>query len=262
MAIFNRDSDRQWERYGSQDPYYGVLSDEKFRGAPQGASREEFFQSGVDQIDFVLSVARERLDADFAPVSALDFGAGVGRCTVALARRCERVTGVDVSASMLEEARRNCVAFGVDNVTLVQGDDALSHVEGPFDLLHCVLVFQHIRRSRGEALFASLVDLLSEGGIGAVQFVYQRTDARWIRLLGWLRREVPLFHNLVNLAYGRPFSDPLMEKNVYDLNRLFALLQERGCGEVHTRFMGEGKLRSVVLFFRKAVRPLPVSHYE
>ena len=186
----------------------------------------------------------------------------MGRCTLALAEHCERVVGVDVSQSMLQEAGRNCRDRGATNVELALGDDALSHVQGDFDLLHCVLVFQHIRRDRGEELFGTLVDRLREGGVGAVQFVYHRTDTRWVRILGWMRREIPLFHNVVNLVFGRPFNDPLMEKNVYDLNRLYALLHARGCGEVHARFMGDGRLRSVVLFFRKHQAEVPVEHYE
>lgn len=209
----------------------------------------------------MLSVARERFDPHFQPNHALDYGCGVGRCTLALAKVCKRVVGMDVSPSMLEEAGRNCAAHGVDNVTLVASDDQLTGAPGLFDLIHCVLVFQHVRPARGEQIFAAMLDRLSEGGLGAVQLVYQRSDSRLVRLLGALRRDVPLVHGFANLAYGRPFSDPLMEKNVYDLKRLFSILEEHDCGEIHVRFMGGGKLRSVILFFRKGRRAVPVEHY-
>lgn len=257
-----RDSDQQWERYGRTDPYFGVLSHEKFRGEPGASERDEFFASGEKQIAFVLSIARERFDPGFEPSRALDFGCGVGRCTLPLARRCGSVVGIDVSESMLEEARRNCAAASLEGVVFQRSDDTLSDVPGSFDLVHSVLVFQHIARKRGERIFSTLVDRLSDGGVGAVQFVYHRTDSRGVRLLGTLRREVPLVHNLVNLAYGRPFSDPLMEKNVYDVNRLLWILQEHGCDEVYGRFLGRGKLRSVVLFFRKGSLETPVDHYD
>ena len=260
--MFHRNSDQQWERYGREDPYFGVLSHEKFRGDPDAGARDEFFGSGAAQIDFVMSTARSHFGGDLRPAVAVDYGCGVGRCTLPLAQRCDHVYGVDVSPSMLAQARENGAARGVANVSFVRADDDLSQVPDGVDLVHCVLVFQHIRRRRGEQIFSRLVDKLAEGGVGAVQFVYHRDDPALVRLLGTLRRDLPLLHNLVNLAYGRPFSDPLMEKNVYDLNRLLAILEARDCGEVHTRFLGGGKLHSALLLFRKGGPPVPVEYYD
>ena len=65
----------------------------------------------------------------FAPRSALDFGCGVGRLLVPLARRCPSVVGVDVADSMLAQARARCDAVGVTNVRLLKSDDRLSRVD-------------------------------------------------------------------------------------------------------------------------------------
>ena len=57
MAL--RDSDKEWEQIGRRDPYYGVLSLDKFRTAQlDNDSLEEFFISGRDHIDFVLETIR------------------------------------------------------------------------------------------------------------------------------------------------------------------------------------------------------------
>ena len=102
------DSDKEWEKLGRSDPYYGVLSCEKFRKQGlEATSLAEFFDSGHDHINRVLEISRHYFDAGFAPSRALDVGCGVGRCTIPLARLCRSVTGVDVSESMLEESANN-----------------------------------------------------------------------------------------------------------------------------------------------------------
>ena len=108
MPINN--SDRDWELFGKTDPYYAVLTAPEFHGQLSAAARAKFFGLGEEHIETMLSIIRERLDPAFAPRHALDFGCGVGRLLIPLGRRCDEVTGVDISSSMLAEARRNCDA--------------------------------------------------------------------------------------------------------------------------------------------------------
>jgi SAM-dependent methyltransferase len=59
----------------------------------------------------------------FAPTDALlDIGCGTGRSTRALARTVAHATGVDLSARMLEYARKRSVEEGLTNVEFVQAD--------------------------------------------------------------------------------------------------------------------------------------------
>ncbi|MET1003099.1 MAG: class I SAM-dependent methyltransferase [Acidimicrobiia bacterium] len=59
----------------------------------------------------------------FAPSDALlDIGCGTGKSTRELARTVERATGVDLSARMLEYARKRSTEAGLTNVEFVQAD--------------------------------------------------------------------------------------------------------------------------------------------
>lgn len=253
-----RDSDNEWEALGRSDPYYGVLSHERFRKAKlTDTALNEFFTSGQEHVDFLLATIRASLDSNYSPRRALDFGCGLGRCAIPLARLCQSVVGVDVSDSMLRQAKQICEQHSVHNLELRKADDRLSNVSGSFDLVHAFLVFQHIHPSRGEKIFTRLIQLLSNDGIAVVQVVYHREEPAYLRLLGKLRRHLPGVHNAVNLLSGKSFSEPLMEKNVYDLNRLIATLHQNNCGNLHIKVFGNSKLRSAILIFQKKRDSVP-----
>jgi 2-polyprenyl-3-methyl-5-hydroxy-6-metoxy-1,4-benzoquinol methylase len=240
---------------------WGSQSREFRRDTLNNTTISDFFDSGQEHIAFVLKTIRACIYAEFSPARALDFGCGVGRCIIPLAEVCEAVVGVDISESMLGEAKQNCAAHAITNVELVKADDALSKVSGTFDLIHCVLVFQHIPCQRGERIFTHLVERLANNGVAVIQFVYHRDASSFIRLMNLLRKYLPLLHNLTNLFYHKSFSEPLMEKNIYDLNRIFKILDENGCGNVHIRFLGGRELQSIILFFQKKRDEIPPHMY-
>jgi SAM-dependent methyltransferase len=75
----------------------------------------------------------------------LDIGCGVGRWSTMLAGRGGVVTGVDLSPTMIAEARRRAELRNVSTRTRFMVQD-LAHLDagGPFDLILGVTVLQHI----------------------------------------------------------------------------------------------------------------------
>jgi SAM-dependent methyltransferase len=77
--------------------------------------------------------------------NVLDFGCGVGRWSRELARRGARVTGLDFSETMLEEARRRTEASGLNGCCqFVHGDVTDLKLDRQFDLILGVTVLQHV----------------------------------------------------------------------------------------------------------------------
>jgi len=75
----------------------------------------------------------------------LDIGCGVGRWSRMLAARGADVTGVDISPTMIEEARRRAKSEGVaDRCRFHVRDISALDVPGEFDLILGVTVLQHI----------------------------------------------------------------------------------------------------------------------
>src|SRR5271166_3332581 len=230
----SRIEEADWERFGSRDPYFSVLTEEQYHTASlNGNARDEFFASGRRHIDDVLATVRTHfLAADFKITRALDFGCGVGRLLVALSPVCQSVTGVDVSDSMLREAKLNCENFGAKNVHLLK---SLSGVQGNFDLVHSVIVIQHIPRSAGEDIMRQLIELLREGGIGVIHLPYDcgRTLAR--KLAYWAVTHLSVARYLRNVIRRNAYDEPYMQMNEYDLNRVFKLLHANGCDHSYVR---------------------------
>ncbi len=245
-------ANQEWEEYGRLDPYFGVVSHSRFHsGQLDRATLEDFFASGARHVEEVFGVIHEQMRADFRPGRALDFGCGVGRITIPLARMCASVVGVDISESMLKEARKNCDSRGIGNVELFPSDDMLSAVAGTFDFIHSFIVLQHIPPRQGELLIRTLLDRLSEGGIAVLQLTYHRRASGVRRTVHWMRRVVPLVNGLVNVMQGRALRYPLMDMYNYDVNRVLLILQELGCSGCHMRFTDHGGHLGVVVYLVK-----------
>jgi SAM-dependent methyltransferase len=278
------DTDADWEYFGANDPYWAVVTLDQFRRAKLDAdARRKFFEIGEAQVAHVFEVIPTHLDPKFAPARALDFGCGVGRMVIPLAARCASVFGVDVSQSMLREARHNCDERGIRNVTLLPSDDDLSAIGERFDLVNTFIVLQHIPCGRGSRILARLVELLDQGGVGVIHVTHsteglgahlENIDPGWPtptpdglrhHLSGLLRaakRRLERNGSRQMSSRQRATSDqaksmpvvsqtPSMQMNPYALNPLFHMLQTAGVRETYVEFTDHGGFFGVVLYFKK-----------
>src|SRR5215469_3138968 len=119
-----------------------------------------------DLIDLSQRLALRRWLRVPAGTRVLDAGCGVGRWSRRLAARGAQVTGIDLSPTMIAEARRRADAQGVRAQCrfLVQSLAALE-MEDRFDLVLSVTVLQHILDPAAlRAALQRLVDHMAEGG--------------------------------------------------------------------------------------------------
>lgn len=246
-------TDRDWERWGGSDPYFGVCSDETFRADSMSAeSRAVFFASGEAHVSRILRDIERIAGAEFSLASVLDFGCGVGRLVIPFARRAGRVVGVDISPSMIAEAKRNCSAAQVAGIEFVESDDGLSRIHGTFDLVHSYIVLQHIPSTRGRNILHALADRVAPEGVLVVQILSACTAPRLTRWIVRLRYAFPPANWLRNLLRSRPMFEPAMQLHVYDLSVVKSDLEQRGfvCSQVDEAF--DGFCSTLVYARRKA----------
>ena len=90
-----------------------------------------------------------------------------------------------------------------------------------FDLVHSFIVFQHIPIARGEVILRELIDLIADGGVGAIHFTFSDPRSALRRILKASCPRARLMDGLLNLIQHRPFSSPRMQVNSYSMNRIF-----------------------------------------
>jgi SAM-dependent methyltransferase len=158
---------RDWDDLADADALWAVLSAPERKGGRW--SVDDFLASGEQEIAQQLDAARVEFGLPLRHERALDFGCGAGRLVDALAGRFASVVGVDVSATMIETARRLTAAR--TNVELVVNTKpTLDFEDGTFDLVYTNLVLQHVPSPRLiEGYVRELVRITAPGGIALLQ---------------------------------------------------------------------------------------------
>ena len=116
-----RNTDRDWQRIGEAEPYWGVITMDAYKSHALDEEKiGEFYASGEKDVAKFVSTFRRYFGNDFRPQRALDFGCGVGRLAIAMARTTNNVTGVDVSPAMLRIAADNARKENISNIQFVE----------------------------------------------------------------------------------------------------------------------------------------------
>jgi ubiquinone/menaquinone biosynthesis C-methylase UbiE len=190
---------------------------------------------------------------------------------IPLAHIATRVVGMDISRSMLAEARRNADARNAQHVELVVSDDTLSQAQGLFDLVHSCIVLQHIEIPRGRLLFDQLVRRVKPGGFGAIQVtlgldsfpesfgqppptvapsLLRQAKHQARQLLTVTRAGAQERGQQGDEAGSR---DPEMQMNLYNLSELLYSLHQAGVRNMHAELTDHGGVVGAFLVFRRPV---------
>jgi SAM-dependent methyltransferase len=162
-----------WEAYASAEPYWSVLTQDRFlRSQLTEAHLTAFFDSGRQHIAGLLATLKRHFDTSFPPRRVIDYGSGAGRLAIPFAELGAEVLGLDVSPSMVAEATRNAEQLNLPNCRFHTTGDLEWEAIGQFDLIHSFIVFQHIPEAEGLATIEKLLKRLAPGGIAALQVLY------------------------------------------------------------------------------------------
>lgn len=238
-----RDTDRDWSVIADTHPYYGVLTNERYLN-PGADDLADFFSTGEGDISYMHAVI-ERVLGPFAPRSALDFGCGVGRLLLPLARIAGTATGVDIADGMLKLARTHAENAGVqaELVKEIPADVA-------FDWVNTSIVLQHIPPARGYGLIRRLWAAVAKDGVLSLQITIFK-DARH---MGELQRDLAAFRfdgeTLVN--YTAEDDETIgISMYDYDLSRVFQILDLQDGQPVYMEKTDHGGCHGFRIYVRK-----------
>ncbi len=136
---------QQWIALGQSEPFWSVLTQDRFRmeSIDKNKNQADFYKSGEDS-DRLIDIFSQRTKVASPAGVCLELGCGVGRITRFLARRFDRVLGVDISDGNLALAQRYLKNEHIDNVDwlLLRDLQQLEDAES-FDFFYSVIVLQH-----------------------------------------------------------------------------------------------------------------------
>lgn len=237
-----------WEELGEKDAYFAVATYEEFRqGNLDAAAKERFFQTGRDHIEKVWTEIENNFSVELNPERSLDYGCGVGRVLVPLAGRSKTAVGVDISGSMLAEARKNC--NDLKNIVLQNPEQFMNDAADKYDFVHSFVVLQHVAPRLGLDIIRKILHRLKEGGVGMIHVTFRDTSPRFRAIRAKIYRDIPFAHRLVSLMRGK--TARFMPMYEYDLNSVFQIFEENMCGDIFVRFTDHG-FKGGMIFFRKS----------
>ena len=221
-----------WEKFARENPYWAVLTHDRFKGQLDPSSKADFFNSGEGYVVHVQGM----LDRHFKRKirrrdTAIDFGCGVGRLTIPMAKNCRHVIGIDVSRSMREECLSNARAMHMRNIECCESPDRLVREGMTFDWISSQFVFQHIETGHGYRILEQLLGMVNVNGVVSLQFTLFK-DMRHIRYVGDNLRYFSFNEDGVTGYHFGPGADGRNEMmmNDYRLDRIVQILYANGFG--------------------------------
>ena len=205
-----RGTEGTWERLAQTDPYWAILSEPAKRGG--GWNVEDFFATGEVEVASLIDYVG-RIAPDLQRERALDFGCGVGRVTRPLGRHFKRVTGVDISPTMIEAARGLAwdgdQPTGVCEYALNTGTKLDDIDDATFDLVYSTITLQHVPPPATLSYVAEFIRVLKPGGLAVFQLPARRRPSVKTRVSGLLPPSVRAKRHSGIEMYGIPRGDVL-----------------------------------------------------
>ncbi|MBM3296750.1 MAG: methyltransferase domain-containing protein [Candidatus Aminicenantes bacterium] len=166
---------RQWNRFGEEDPLWSNLSCPSMRHGRW--SPREFFETGTREVDALMAYV-QTLEPAVGRSRALDFGCGAGRLTQALGGYFESCDGVDIAPSMIELARKLNARGDRCRFQVNAAADLKLFEDGRFDLVYSNIVLQHMPPELFAKYIREFVRVLAPEGVAVFQLPDEKGTRR------------------------------------------------------------------------------------
>jgi SAM-dependent methyltransferase/glycosyltransferase involved in cell wall biosynthesis len=161
---------KAWTALGVKHPHHSVLTAQEF--LPENlnaATLERFWAGGVGEAErFKLMLQRHGL-SETSSATCVEYGCGVGRVTLALAKMFRTVHAYDISATHIEIAKEEAARVRLSNLIFHQVADSSQENLSPCDVFYSHIVFQHNPPPIIARLIAMSLQALRPEGIAIFQ---------------------------------------------------------------------------------------------
>jgi SAM-dependent methyltransferase len=160
-----------WSHLGAVRPHYSVLTNKQF--LPESIDEEaieRFYASGLAEALTIESILSRHGFADPESKVCVEYGCGLGRVTLALAKMFKSVQAYDISANHLELAGRRAADAKIGNIVfhLCCADRVIENLKA-CDFFYSRIVLQHNPPPVIRELIVAALNSLRERGIAIFQ---------------------------------------------------------------------------------------------
>jgi SAM-dependent methyltransferase len=168
--------EEQWTELGNTEPYWSVLTEEKYKMDKIGDNIDAFNLSGQAVID-LLSLLSKRNTTMLPTDSCFELGCGTGRITRYLSENFDYVYAADVSPGNLKLCRNyldSLAITNVDTILIKKLEEIKNLVE--FSVFISIIVLQHNPPPVQYYLLQQILSKIKSGGICLFQTPTFKSD--------------------------------------------------------------------------------------
>lgn len=174
-----------WTHLGITRPHFSVLSHKQFLPENLGGSIDEFWASGQSDAVSLERILLRHGCLQLATKTCVEFGCGVGRITMPLAKRFFWVHGYDISALHLSHAQNRAGEESIANVCFHLCSETFLEAFRQCDIFYSIIVLQHNPPPVISRLVRNGLRSLKAGGIAVFQVPtyirgYRFKTAQWL----------------------------------------------------------------------------------
>ena len=250
MALLDweNDTSTDWEIIGSSEPYWGVLTSDKYKQSNLSPNtKKDFFASGIEAIEMILEELAINKGQCFDAV--LDFGSGVGRLALPMAKFANHVISIEVADSMQKELRKNSEEQRVTNLSIYKTIEELKESDiltgRSLDWINSYMVFQHISPSIGLNILDNLLELLTIGGYFSLHYNIFNSSPK-----NEIFQQISN-NTMVSLSKTLKNSPGQIQMYDYNINSIFYTFLKHGITRFNCRHENHGYGTETLWFFGK-----------
>ncbi len=207
-----------WTHLGINRPHFSVLTYPQFLPENLSGSINEFWERGEQDAGRLERILDRHECFPLARKTCVEFGCGIGRVTIPLARRFAWVHGYDISPAHLSLAEKHAGEEAINNVSLHLCSETFLEALHECDVFYSVIVFQHNPPPLISGLVRNALRSLKSGGIAVFQVPTYKKGYRF-KTAEWLRTDHP----------------PKMQMHCLPQQHIFEIVAEENCKLLEVR---------------------------
>jgi len=170
--------EKYWENTANANPYWGVLTDEKYLSENINSDKiKEFYKSGNGELNFMINYLKNHSISigDFKNYNFLEIGTGTGRIAQNSIKFCNNLYCIDISDKYLQL----CSNALTGNYTLVNYKHFYDYNFEKVKLIYTWITLQHNPPHEIKKIVKRVCDILDKDGYAFLHIPFAKNNSEY-----------------------------------------------------------------------------------